>query len=301
MTEISLLPVGAAALQGDARLLHEVRLLSGQYGMDYADDSAVREMLHHHETVISRTGRGAPVWISGFAIVLAVLWPFIAPQLLHHPGPNDIRKFLLAYGAPALLLLVGLILAFQAHRTARRQLRHPELIGYRTVLAAARAHGVPLAHIPDWLVGRNSTSSREAAPLPAYEGPAPDDPLGPLPRETESSPATPQSPPPIPKKPWVVTEYEALADKGGWHDEVGFLLLIAGGLSALWAYSGDTPFGYFLCAVCAGSGIGVWLAGNRQGARREALRKEAAAYVEQLTAAHLPAPPSLNSPRPCAH
>ncbi|WP_063798073.1 hypothetical protein [Streptomyces sp. 150FB] len=320
MTESPLLPVGSASFAGDPRLLPEVRRIGERYGMDYTDDAAVRVMLSHHEAAIRRTGRSAPVRVAGLTIVTGVIWPFVIPELLQHPGFDDTenfhvadatrnfhvadatRNFLLAYAVPALLLIVGVGLAVRVHRTARRQLRHPELVGYRTVLAATRACGVPLAHIPDWLVGRGTSTGtsgasaagvREAAPLPAYELPPAYEPAD---REAvpevpepapEPAPATVprQEIPAVPRKPFAVTEFEALADKGGWHDEIGFLLIVVAAIGAGWGYVDDKPVGYLIAVVLAAVGVWVWLTGRAQGKVREGLREEAEEYVRRLTAA----------------
>jgi hypothetical protein len=286
-----------------------VRRIGERYGVDYTDDAAVRAMLSHHEAAIRRTGRSAPVWVAGLTIVTGVIWPFVIPELLQHPGFDDTenfhvahatRNFLLAYAVPALLLIVGVSLAVRVHRTARRQLRHPELVGYRTVLAATRACGVPLAHIPDWLVGRSTSTGtsgasaagvREAAPLPAYERPPAYEPADPEAVPEVPGPApTPvhvprQEIPAVPRKPFAVTEFEALADKGGWHDEIGFLLILVAAIGAGWGYVDDKPVGYLIAVVLAAVGIWVWLTGRAQGKLRECLREEAEEYVRRLTAA----------------
>jgi hypothetical protein len=162
----------------------------------------------------------------------------------------------------------------RVHVRWKRELTHPALAGYREVLGVARAHGVPLTHVPAWLEGRSSSGGgKGAAPIPSYP-----------PVERTAPAVAPAAPVAVPPKPDSVAAYERMADAGGWHDEAGCLLVFAGAGGAMWAASSDAPVGYGALALVPVA-ILVWVAGRRQGSEKERLRAEAEAYVRAVAAA----------------
>ncbi|MBM7169944.1 hypothetical protein JQK87_16270 [Streptomyces sp. G44] len=199
------------------------------------------------------------------------------------------------------LLGLGTWLWVLVRRRWKRQLLHPLLAGYREVIGCARAHGVPVTHIPDWLVGRaQNGSGKGAAPIPSYPeaaaapGPAsagasPDAGVAPDAGTAPDAVAAPDAGTApdavaVPAKPMAVIQYEAGADEGGWHDEAGCLLLFAGVAGVAYGATQGVPAGY-LAGVLVPSAIVTWLAGARRGRERQRLREEAVAYVRALTAA----------------
>jgi hypothetical protein len=84
--------------------------------------------------------------------------------------------------------------------------------------------------------------------------------------------------------PAAVAEYEQALNEGGWHNETGCLLLLAGVLGPAWAVTEDAPL-YSLLVALVPLAILVWRAGSRQGRRQEALRAEAMAYVKAVAEA----------------
>lgn len=126
-----------------------------------------------------------------------------------------------------------------------------------------RAYGIEPAHVPAWLEGRREDGSgKGVTPIPRY---AP----------VERSAAGTGTPPTVtpPSKPDAVSEYERVADQGGWHDEVGWLLLFAGGIGAAVAVSSGEPLGLAALTLVP-LAVVVWVAGHRQeGARRTCGRR----------------------------
>jgi hypothetical protein len=153
----------------------------------------------------------------------------------------------------------------------REALRQPVLDGYRMVLAAARAHGVAVSYIPGWLVGSEPFSGRHLAPLPPHE---------PLPEPAPPAPGQL----PLPPKPEGAQSYESIVGQGGWHDEVGWLLIIFGLIGTAYAFAQDTPAAYAASLLFV-LGVGTLLAGYRLGRTKGRLREHAVAYVQQLIAA----------------
>ncbi|MFI0980152.1 hypothetical protein ACH4SP_24500 [Streptomyces sp. NPDC021093] len=274
-------PVPGDVLRGSPALLADVRQLGARHGVDYTDDEAVGALLARHKEEIHRLRNSPKAWVGGISLLVSVCWPVAT---LMGIGPPDLAlapRSLVVHAAPALaLFVIGLVLVVQSHRRAGRRMDHPELVGYRLVLATATAHRVPVRSAPAWLVGRDKYSDKETHPVPELDlKPRPD-------TDTDSAAAAVTAPPPpVPEKPYDVVRYESLGTEGGWHDEAGWLLLGAGGIAGVWAYADDQPFGYALIPVLVALGVLVWVAGHRQGVRHRALREAASRYVAEVTAA----------------
>ncbi|WP_405516174.1 hypothetical protein [Streptomyces canus] len=260
-----LLPVGAHALSADPRLADAVRQIGSTYGYDYFDDGAVRKTLSEHEAALRRLGRGGLVWAGSLAAAVGIVWLVWAVA-----GKPD--NMAVAAAPPAALLVLALAAFVQVNLQGRRKLRHPFLEGYRHVLAAARAHGAPVTFVPAWLTGRGG-AALDVAPLPSYAPPAGASATGVR--------ATPVAPPP---KPAEVEEYERIADQGGWHDEAGWILIVAGAVGVGYAVVKDLPAAYASVLLIA-LGIWTWLAGHRLGRRQRELSREARLYLDELTSA----------------
>ncbi|WP_326663659.1 hypothetical protein [Streptomyces canus] len=260
-----LLPVGAHALSADPRLADAVRRIGSTYGYDYFDDGAVGKTLSEHETALRRLGRGGLVWAGSLATAVGIVWLVWAAA-----GRPD--NMAVAAAPPAALLVLALAAFVQVNLQGRRKLRHPFLEGYRHVLAAARAHGAPVTFVPAWLTGRGG-AALDVAPLPSYAAPAGAPATGVR--------ATPVAPPP---KPAEVEEYERIADHGGWHDEAGWILVVAGAVGVGYAVVKDLPAAYASVLLIA-LGIWTWLAGHRLGRRQRELSGEALRYLDELTSA----------------
>ncbi|WP_405528308.1 hypothetical protein OG426_39275 [Streptomyces canus] len=258
-----LLPVGAHALSADPRLADTVRQIGSTYGYDYFDDGAVRKTLSEHEAALRRLGRGGLVWAGSLATAVGIVWLVWAAA-----GKPD--NMAVAAAPPAALLVLALAAFVQVNLQGRRKLRHPFLEGYRHVLAAARAHGAPVTFVPAWLTGRGG-AALDVAPLPSYATPAGAPAAGVR--------ATPVAPPP---KPAEVEEYERIADQGGWHDEAGWILVIAGAVGVGYAVVKDLPAAY-ASVLLIGIGIWTWVAGHRLGRRQRELSGEALRYLDELT------------------
>ncbi|WP_217170174.1 hypothetical protein [Streptomyces sp. AC512_CC834] len=299
---MDLLPVNGAALSADPRAAEAIRAVGTRHGVDYTDDAAVTALLAERRQALQATQHGTLIWLGGSTLIMGVVWPFIGPILPAFAGKDP---FLVA--APAGPLLVVAVAALTLVRVRwKRELIHPVLAGYRETLGVARAHGVPLTHIPAWLEGRSSTGGgKGAAPVPTYppvqpaaaqatpvpttpdrDGNAPDDesPASESTPEPSAPASTPAPAVPVPPKPSKVEDYERMADVGGWHDETGWLLIFAGVIGTAWAYTDGSPIGYatvFLVPMA----VFVWLAGSRQGDEKNELREEALKYVKALEAA----------------
>ncbi|WP_223776118.1 hypothetical protein [Streptomyces sp. 135] len=160
-----LLPLSRATLASDPRLLAAVREIGVRRGFDYTDDAATTALLEERRKAVHRAGTSAPGWIGALLIVAGVLWPLFSPMVPAMSG----RPPALLFGPAVPLLALGSWLWVLVRRRWKRQLLHPLLAGYREVIGCARAHGVPVTHIPDWLVGRTqSGSGKGAAPIPSY-------------------------------------------------------------------------------------------------------------------------------------
>ncbi|MGK3942845.1 hypothetical protein [Streptomyces sp. RP5T] len=258
-----LLPVGAHALSADPRLAAAVRDFGSTYGYDYFDDAAVRRTLAEHEAALRRLGRGGLVWAGSLASVVGIVWLFWAAT-----GEPD--NMPVAVAPPAALLVLALAAFVRVNLQGRRMLRHPFLEGYRHVLAAARAHGAPVAFVPAWLTGRGG-AALDVAPLPSYTAPVASPPTG-----VRSAPVAP------PSKPAEVKEYERIAEHGGWHDEAGWILVVAGAVGVGYAVVKDLPAAY-ASVLLIGLGIWTWIAGHRLGRRQQQLSGEALRYLDELT------------------
>ncbi|WP_246113955.1 hypothetical protein [Streptomyces montanus] len=285
-----LLPVNAGALSADARLLPSVRAIGARHGFDYTDDAATAAMLAERRRALRACERGPLVWLGALTLTVGVMWPFLGPVVPAFSG-----KPVLAFGPAGPLLVVAVAALTLVRQRWKRELLDARLAGYREVLGLARAHGVPVTHVPGWLVGRSFSGDRETVPIPVYAEVEPS-PGGPssegLSYEGSSSEgssprgeAEPSTAPDVPTKPASVMSYEAMADEGGWHDETGWLLLFAGIVAVAWAVSSDNPLGYLAALVAVPVAISIWVAGSRQGRERQRLREAAVAYVRALSAA----------------
>ncbi|MBA2944941.1 hypothetical protein [Streptomyces himalayensis] len=266
-----LLPVGAHALSADPRLVGAVREFGRTYGYDYFDDEAVRRTLAEHEASLRRTSRGELAWAASLTSAVGLSWLVWAAS----SRPENIA---LGFVPPAVLLVLAVAAFVRLHRKGKQKLNHPFLKGYRHVLAAALAHGVPVTFVPGWLTGRGG-GGVEAAPLPTYTAP----PGRTAPRQPWSADGAGTAPP-LPAKPAAVAEYERIADRGGWHDEAGGALILAGAIGVFYAVVKDMPVAY-AAALLVVLGIWTWVAGHRLGKRQMALSAEARRYVDQLTEA----------------
>ncbi|MFK4544727.1 hypothetical protein RKD29_004323 [Streptomyces tendae] len=294
---MELLPVNEAALSADPRAAEAIRAVGTRHGIDYADDMAVTAMLAERRQALQATQRGPLVWLGGSTLILGVVWPFLGPMVPALAGDPILAA------APAGPLLIVAIATLTLVRVRwKRELLHPVLVGYRETLGIARAHGIPVTHVPAWLEGRSSTGGgKGAAPVPTYPpvqragaqarpaAATPDrdggaaDAGNPAPRTTPE-PSAPAPAVPVPPKPSKVEDYERMADVGGWHTETGCLLIVAGVIGSAWAYTDGSPIGYgtaFLVPLA----VWVWLAGSRQGDEKNELREEALKYVKELEAA----------------
>ncbi|MFG3248090.1 hypothetical protein [Streptomyces sp. NPDC048187] len=293
---MGLLPVSGAALRSDARVRDAARDIGTRYGVDYTDDAAVTALLTERRKSLE-TGNRPTAYLGLLTLTAGIFLPFGIPM-----SPALDAHLFAVLGAAGGLTVVGAALLVHTRVQWKRALRQGPLAGYREVLGIARAHGIPLAHIPPWLEGRTADGGgRGAAPIPTYP------PVEPAPRtapEGEAAPpstptASPVPPPPgpgpvpvVPPKPPAVAAYEHMADVGGWHDETGCLLLFAGAGGAFWAGTQGTPVGY-AALLLVPVALAVWLAGRRQGREKERLREEALQYVRaleeaQAAGAHVP-------------
>ncbi|WP_346779962.1 hypothetical protein [Streptomyces sp. S3(2020)] len=248
----------------DPRVAEAVRAIGARTGVDYTDDRAVTALLAERRRAAMAEQHRPLAWAGGVALLACVVWPFVAVAV-----PSLGPKAALVAG-PLLVLAVAALVRVRSNW--KRELLHPALAGYREVLGVARAHGMPLAHVPAWLEGKaEGGSGKGATPIPSYaEAAAPENTTG--------------SAVPVPPKPAAVTEYERLASTGGWHDEAGWLLLFASGGGAAWAWSETEPIGY-AALVLIPVAIAVWLAGSSHGSEETRLRGEATEYVRTVAAA----------------
>ncbi|MFD9431221.1 hypothetical protein [Streptomyces sp. NPDC060002] len=161
---MALLPVSRATLASDARVLATVRAIGERRGVDYTDDAAVSELLAERRRALEATQHGPLVWVGGLTLVAGVLWPFMAQMV-----PALSGRLPLSY-APAGPLLVVAVATLSAVRLRwKRELVHGTLVGYREVIGVARAHGLPVTHVPAWLEGRSyGGTGKGSAPVPTY-------------------------------------------------------------------------------------------------------------------------------------
>ncbi len=265
-----LLPVSAHALSADPRLRSVIRQFGSTYGYDYLDDGTVGRLLAEHEASLRRTASGGLVWSAGIAGTVGIAWLVWAAA----GGPGNVG---LAVAPPVVLLALAVAAFVRVHRQGRRQLRHPFLEGYRHVLAAALAHGVPVTLVPAWLTGRGG-GEVEAAPLPSYTAPPGGAPARPRSARGAATGAS------LPPKPAAVAEYERIAEQGGWHDETGWILVGAGAVGVGYAVVQDVPAA-FAAVLLVGFGVWTWVAGYRLGRRQGELAAEARRYLSRLTEA----------------
>ncbi|WP_203587629.1 hypothetical protein [Actinospica acidiphila] len=249
-------------------MLERVRAVGVHTGVDYTDDAAVSDLLARHRRAVERTTRAPAVWIGGLTLAAGVIWPFIGSVVAATAGNP-----LLAYAPAGPLLVVAAACLTLVRLRWKRALMHGELTGYREVLGLARAYGIEPAHVPAWLEGRREDGGgKGVAPIPVY-----------APAERSDDSRTP-SPATAPPKPATVSEYERIADQGGWHDEVGWLLLFAGGIGAGVGVSSGEPLGLAALALVP-LAVVIWTAGHRQGRRKAGLRPEAEAYAQAVVEA----------------
>jgi hypothetical protein len=275
---MDLLPVSGTVLRSDTRVREAARDIGARYGVDYTDDAAVTTLLAEGRRSLEAEQRRPAAWLGLLTLMAGMFLPFGLPLF----PALDTHLFALL-GAAAGLTVIGVALLVHARTQWKRALRNGPLAGYREVLGIARAHGIPLAHIPPWLEGRTTSGGRKgAAPIPTYP---PVEPAPEAPPETATAPSTAVPvPAPVPPKPWAVSYYEQTADAGGWHDETGCLLLLAGAGGVTWAVTVGTAVGY-AALLLVPLAIRVWLAGRRQGREKEELREEALKYIKALETA----------------
>ncbi|MFG2462558.1 hypothetical protein ACGFWE_36600 [Streptomyces sp. NPDC048523] len=260
-----LLPIGARTLSADPRLAAAVRDFGSTYGYDYFDDETVGQTLAEHEASLRRVARGGLVWAGSLATAVGIVWLVWAASR----KPDDMA---VAVAPPAAVLVLALAAFVLVNLQGRRRLRHPFLEGYRHVLAAALAHGAPVTYVPAWLTGRGG-GQLDVAPLPSYAAPA-----GGLSSGARTTSVVP------PPKPAEVEEYERIADHGGWHDEAGWILVVAGAVGVGYAVVKDLPAAY-AAVLLVGLGIWTWVSGHRLGRRQRELSRQARLYLDELTSA----------------
>ncbi|WP_179301388.1 hypothetical protein [Streptomyces albidoflavus] len=209
-------------------------------------------------------------------MIAAIVLPFAATV---NPALAERRPILL--GAAGMAAVLGIALMVRVVRKRQRAYRDPVLVAYREVLALARAHGLTLTHVPDWLVG----SSSETEGKPSY--PLPD--IAPV-SAAKGAPPAPSAPRSsgevrLPRKPAEVAVWEQSVDKGGWHGEVGLLSAFAGAGAAMWASIEDEPVGYAGLGLGVAVAITLWVVGYRQGVRKKRGREAALRYLADVRAA----------------
>ncbi|MFB6551418.1 hypothetical protein [Streptomyces sp. NPDC056405] len=284
---MDLLPVNGAALASDPRALEAIRAVGVRHGVDYTDDAAVTVLLAERRRAMAAEQRQPAAWLGMLALTAGLLLPCVVPMA---PALTD--HLFAALGVAGSLVVIGTALVVHARTRWKRALMHDTLVGYREVLGVARAHGIPLTHVPAWLEGRSSTGGgKGAAPIPSYpaveQSGRPDEPLpgdapyGEAPRMGRAEVVASVA---VRPKPEAVRSYETMADVGGWHDETGCLLILVGACGAMWAATSDEPGGYGALLLLP-LAVYVWLVGRRQGREKERLRAAALAYVQEVAAA----------------
>ncbi|MFD6042257.1 hypothetical protein ACFWG7_13120 [Streptomyces koyangensis] len=274
-----LLPVTGAELRRDPALHEAVRRVGQRVGVDFTDDERVREELKRGREALAGMGSATagPSCLVFLLLIVAAglaVADKISPPLAVH------RTALLAgAGACAVLAVAALVWAVVRWQRARKD---PVFAAYREVLALARAHGLTLTHVPDWLVGKTEGPSKPWSPLPEVAPPG-----AATGATLPSSPSAPHGAGDVrpPRKPAEVAAWERTADQGGWHDELGGLLALAGAGAAVWAYVEDQPVGYAGLFLGLASAITVWVLGHRQGVRKKRGRQAALHHLADLRAA----------------
>ncbi|MFI1313847.1 hypothetical protein ACH4TS_27510 [Streptomyces albidoflavus] len=277
-TAPALLPVSGAELRRDPALHEAVRRVGQRVGVDFTDDERVREELRRGRDALA--GGSATAGPGCLALLLLIVAAGLAVADQISPPLTVHRPALLAgAGACAVLAVTAMGWAVVRWQRARRD---PVLAAYREVLALAQAHGLALTHVPDWLVGKADESSKPWSPLPEVAPPGAGTGATPPP-----APSAPRGTGNIrlPRKPAEVTAWERTADQGGWHDELGGLLALAGAGAAFWAYVEDQPVGYAGLLLGLASAVTVWVLGHRQGVRKQRGRQAALRHLADLRAA----------------
>ncbi|MFD4261013.1 hypothetical protein ACFWR9_26155 [Streptomyces sp. NPDC058534] len=295
---MELLPVNGAALATDPRAAEAIRAVGARHGVDYLDDGAVSALLAERRRAMDAERRHPSAWLGILALTAGLILPFVVPMI----RTLSERRLVAVLAASGCLVVIGVALTVYAYTRWKRALMHPTLAGYRETLGIARAHGIPLTHVPPWLEGKSGPEGgKGAAPVPSYP------PVEPLDVETSAvdvprseapsgsggadqeqqadglAPATP-TPVAVPPKPAAVSEYEWRVNEGGWHDEAGCLLILVGGGGAAYAATSSEP-GAYAALILVPLALYVWLVGSRQGNEKERLRQEALTYVRAIAAA----------------
>ncbi|MDT0614231.1 hypothetical protein [Streptomyces lancefieldiae] len=291
---MDLLPVNGAALAADPRAAEAIRAVSARHGVDYMDDGAVSALLAERRRALEAKRRHPSAWLAVLTLTVGLLLPFVIPTI----RTLSDRRLVAVLAASGCLVVVGTALAVYAYTRWKRALTHPTLAGYRETLGIARAHGIPLTHVPAWLEGKSWTGDgKGSAPVPSYPPVEPlavetsavgvprgEAPPGGADQEQQAASATPADSVAVPPKPAAVSEYEWRVNEGGWHDEAGCLLVLVGGGGALYASTASEP-GAYAALILVPLALYVWLAGVRQYKEKERLREEALAYVRAIGAA----------------
>ncbi|GKQ35147.1 hypothetical protein ALMP_16930 [Streptomyces sp. A012304] len=279
-------------MESDARVLAAVRTIGARHGVDYTDDAAVGELLAERRAAVEATQRGWPAWVGGLALTAGIIWPFAV-----HMVPSLAAELPVSYAPAGPLLVIAVAALTTLRQRWKRELTHRTLVGYREVLGVARAHGLPVTHIPAWLEGKSyGGTGKGAVPVPTSPPVTTAAPAPAMTTATSAPTSTPTSAPapaqvPLPPKPQAVEAYERMADAGGWHDEVGWLLLFAGAIGAGYAWREEQPAG-LAALLLIPLAFGIWLAGHRQGKEKRRLRGEALAYVHAVTHAQASGAPA---------
>ncbi|MFI7350573.1 hypothetical protein ACIBSR_30530 [Streptomyces sp. NPDC049936] len=274
---MDLLPVNGAALAADPRAAEAIRAVSARHEVDYMDDGAVSALLAERRRALDAQRRHPSAWLGILALAAGLLLPVVASTI----RTLSEQRLIAALSVSGCLVVVGTALVVYAYTRWRRALNHPTLAGYRETLGIARAHGIPLTHIPPWLEGKTSPEGgKGAAPVPSYP---PVEPSGEADQVRQADGLAPAAPSPVavPPKPAAVSEYEWRVNEGGWHTEAGCLLILLGGGGAAYAATSSEPGGY-AALILVPVALYAWLIGSRQGNEKERLRQEALAYVRAI-------------------
>ncbi|QKW08466.1 hypothetical protein HUT18_20940 [Streptomyces sp. NA04227] len=278
------LPVSRAVLISDSRVAAEVARIGERCGVDFTDDEATRAHLARRRAAVRSKERGWFMWTAGLTTIAGVLLlaglPMAKP--LEEGAPKSDFVPLVAPGAA--LTVLGIALIVTARGLWRRELRDPVLVGYREVLAVARAHGLPVSTVPDWLVGRTSQDRTEIAPVPTLPDvrPLSADAAASAPQSGSAAAAPPVS---VPEKSSAVREYEQTADSGGWQGQLGCLVLLSAILPAVWASSEGEPVGYAGSAALLVIAAVIAVVADRANSAKQELREAALSYARAVSAA----------------